>query len=329
MSRTKTNETIFNLCRIQLCVVTLIIIGILSNTVFSQVSSTNITRLEALASLRTNRNRLLSTYALQNNYANANQAWSAMTASQKGVFLTVTDYLGRRSLTHYNENYQINYVGDEDDQGFGCTQLNDSSADYRNDTVYVHPINYYGPSCLPVNGQSCAEMGKCVYNYGPRTDYDMVLNHVTKFYAINGSNGSSCGGGDYNRIFFSADDELIYLIRNITLELGLPTWDRSYDPLGPHSPFTQSREGIEGKPRGQMHNWAWDYQASVLARPGVYGVYDPHIVEMDIDYTAYGHPSNPECYYNGVYGRIFYENYWFTRGLYGSAELNYSPPNKN
>jgi hypothetical protein len=287
MSKIKTvNYNTFRL-RVPICtVLCLLIIMILSYNAFAQTSSTTITRDQALASLKTNRDRLLTTYALQNNYANRTQAWASMSTSQKGVFLTITDYLGRRSLMHYNDNYEIIYTGDEDDQGFGCAILNDGVTDIRSNGVQVHPVNYYGPGCIWVSGESCVQMGKCFYQYYPRTDFDMALNHVTKIYAVNGRNGSSCGGGDYNRIFFSADAELIYALRNITLEIGLPTWWLSYDLAPPHSPFTQSREGVEGKPRGQTHQWAWDYQASVLARPGVYGVYDPQIVEMDIDYNC-------------------------------------------
>jgi hypothetical protein len=238
------------------------------------------------------------------------------------MFLTLTDYLGRRSFMHFNDNYEIVYSGDEDDQGFGCAQMNEGNTDVRSNGAYVHPPNYYGPACFQVSGDSCVQMGKCYYSSFPRTDHDMILNHVTKIYAINGSNGNSCYGMEYNRIFFSADNELIYLLRNI--QFGLPTWGNSTDLAGPHSPFTQSREGLEGSPKGQIQEWAWDYQASYMTRPGVYGVFDPHLVEMDIDYTL-THPSNPECFYNNIYGRTFYQNYWSVRGLGGSAEFDYDP----
>ncbi|MBS1796002.1 MAG: hypothetical protein JSS81_19280 [Acidobacteria bacterium] len=291
-----------------------------------------ITQAQALASLKTNRDRLIGLYAQQHGYASGAQAWSYLTTSQKGVFLTITDLLGRRTFMtpEYSIVHDFVYQGDEDDQGFGCTMINEPGSSC-NDGCYVHPPNYYGPACLWVSGQSCHDFGKCtdsptVY---PRENHDMALNHVTQIYAINGSNNGACGGIDNNRIFFHADDDLIYAIRNTSYpfpEFPFPNWRTSTDPFGPHSPFTQSKETDSGYPRGQSQEWAWDYEASTLARPGVYGIYDPHVVEMDIDYFAIGHPSNPECSYGGVYGRTFYENYWYSRGLGGPAEYNYQPP---
>lgn len=292
---------------------------------FSQaVSRTTITRDEALASLKTNRDRLLTSYATHLGYQDAAQVWSSMNTSQKGVFLTITDYLGRRLFAHINENYEIRYVGDSDDSFYGCAYKNSQPSPYPfpyNEYLWVHPLNY-PDSCRLVSPEECANMGKCTRNELPRTDHDMILNHVTLLYAVNGSNGSNCGGGQYNRVFFQADDELIFMLRNPWS--GIPGVNYSQDLAGPHNPFTQSREGFEGQPRGQTHQWAWDYEASYLTRNGVYGIYDPHIVEMDIDYD-FLHHSNPECYYDNTYGRNFYENFWDGRGLGESAELDYIP----
>ena len=284
--------------------------------------TTNITYAQAFASLKTNRDRLLTSYAQRRGYQNAVQVWAAMSPSQKGVFLTTTDYLGRRSYLHFNNNYEIRYVGDQIDRAYGCASRNEGGSGYY-DYFWVHPENY-PDSCRLVPASTCVGMGKCQRITLPRTDHDMILSHVSLLYAVNGSNGSDCGGEQNNRIYFKADDELIFLLRNI--DYGLPTWYKSTDLGGPHEPFTQSREGTEGQPRGQTHQWAWDYEARTLNRPGVSGIFDPHIVEMDIDYNFW-HDSNPECRYDNTYGRTFYQNYWSTRGLGGSAELDYFPTN--
>ncbi|MCU0240397.1 MAG: hypothetical protein MUC29_13235, partial [Pyrinomonadaceae bacterium] len=253
-----------------------------------------------------------------------------------GVFLTITDLLGRRTLTHRNYNFRVEYTPDSYEYQAGCPQLNEGIEDYRESGIYINMNSNYSPdgyiympeypnnTCELVDVYTCIDKGKCQSIPLPRTDYDVALNHVTKIYAINGSNGNACGGGEYNRMYFSADDELIYLMRNI--QVGLPSWWKSEDLLGPHHPFTQSRETIGGRPKGQLHNWAWDYQAQYMTRPGVYGVYDPHLVEIDIDYNAI-HGSNTECYYGGVLGRYKYQSFWWNQGLGGSAELDYTPSN--
>ncbi|HQU83267.1 MAG TPA: hypothetical protein PKY59_09095 [Pyrinomonadaceae bacterium] len=315
----------------------LILLAVLSVSV--SFAQTEITHAEAMASLKTNRDRLMNTYAQRYGYTNGAHAWSYLSPSQKGVFLTITDLLGRRTFMtpDYTVIHDYTYYGDEDDQGFGCHTLNEVGSSC-NDGCYVHPINYYGPSCIYVSGQSCHEMGKCGDNptVNPRTNHDMALNHVTKIYAINGANGSSCGGGEYNRLYFQADNDLIYAIRNALYpipEPPFPLWRSSSDLAGPHYPFTQSKETRTSYPNGQMHEFAWDSEAVTLARPGVNGVYDPHIVELDIDYELGNifsgfHPSNPECSYGGFYGRYKYEYTWYYRGLGGSAEYDYAPRGK-
>ena len=236
----------------------LLIISLIGlNTVFAQ--GNNVTYEEAVASLKINRDRLLTEYANRYELYSARRMWSGMTNVQKGVFLTLTDYLGRRSF------------------------LNNS--------------------------------------YGTRTEFDMMLNHVTKIYTIRGSNNSDCGGIDYNRMYFQVDDALMYNIRNVQF---LPNWRNSTDLNGPHSPFTQSREGISGKPRAQIHEWAWDFESQPVYRPGVGGINDPRIVEMDIDYD-FLHHSNPQCTYDGISGRSLYQSFYYNYGLGGSAEYDYIP----
>jgi hypothetical protein len=235
---------------------------VVTNAVVAQTNGSNVTYEEAFASLKTNRNRLLNDYAASRSVYSARRLWDNMSASEKGVFLTLTDYLGRRSFLNHS----------------------------------------YGKA---------------------RTEFDTMLNHVTKIYAIRGSNYSDCGGIEHNRIFFQADDALMYNIRNIQF---LPNWRNSTDINGPHYPFTQSREGVPGKPRVQIHEWAFDYQSETLYRPGVVGINDPHLVEMDMDYD-FLHHSNPECSYDGVYGRNLYQNFYYYQGLGGSAEFDYIPTN--
>lgn len=314
----------------------LIMLGTISNSTFSQ---NYISWQQATASLKTNRDRLLDSYAQQTGRADRFQVWNEMSSSQRGVFLTVTDLLGRRTFMNYNGNNSVQYTGDYEDEIANCMQLNQPHLalfpNVGEEGVYVTfgvntNVNYtYDPNqvCELVDAQSCVNMGKCSQTWLPRIDHDMALNHVTTLYAVNGSNGGSCGGEEYNRMFFAVDDMLMFKFRN--LYPGMPEWGASTDPAGAHNPFTQSRETFGGLfggfPKGQSHQWAWDYEASTLSRNGVYGVYDPHIVEVDIDYEFSGHPSNPDCYYGGQQGRYKYQSKWWNKGLGGSAELDYTP----
>lgn len=283
---------------------------------------------KAYASLQTNRDRLLTDYAHERNYMDAATFWNQMSQSEKGVFLTITDLLGRRSYFWENQpmhNYV--YLGVEEDQVAGCAAMNNDND--CNNGCWFHPSTPPGndpqiEGCVHGWGEACAAAGKCSDEtiYVDRTDFDTVLNHVEKFYGILGSN--SCGGSG-NRIFFKADNDVIYWFRNIGLQL--PYWRVSHDLAGPHDPFTQSRETDPGQPRGQTQQWAWDYEATPIYRDNFYNAgNDPHIVEIDIDYNV-AHDSNPECSYGGVYGRTKYENYWYYRGLGGPADLGYYPGN--
>jgi hypothetical protein len=235
-------------------------------------------------SLSDNRERLFRTLA-QRSGEDTCAAWSGMSASQKGVFLTTTDLLGKR--------------------------------------VFIDN----GDDARPDEGQL------------------MVLDRVDKLYAVRGaSSPGACGGGDSNRIYFSADRELMDMIRNYAW--GLPIFGKSHDLKGPHDPFNGSRETKGGQPTGQMHFWKWDRVCTseitegcnqdrdtmVLQRKGVEGIEDPWIFELDIDYNL-PHDSNPECEYGGKTGREQYEKKWWYKGKAwqpgaegaGNAELDWRP----
>jgi len=267
------------------------------------------------ASLKVNRDKLLDTYATRIGAANRCVAWNSMTPSQKGVFLTITDLLGKRSfITNNNfrfyKNESDSVFGACDPQGTDCTL-----------GCTVNEFRQFGGPCFFMSGHECWQKGFCAINDAPRVDFRTSLDYVTRIWAINGA-GTFCGGGDNNRLYFSASNELMTLIRNF--DFGLPEWQDSTDPAGAHSPFNNSSETLTGQPKGQIHFWRWDHEAQVLFRPGVVGVYDPHIVEIDMDYNL-THDSNPECHYGGLYGRIKYQNLWSNRGLGGSAEFDYDP----
>jgi len=275
-------------------------------------------------SLRDNRDRLLASYGERFGKSSC-QMWSEMTQVQKGVFLTITDLLGKRSfLTNDVASY---------------TRMNwDSCSEPETDCTYgcsVDDPNWSG-WCAYVDGFTCWQMGKCYRQDVPRSNFETALDHVTRIWAINGNScpawypSCECGGGDKHRIYFSADDSLIGSLRNRWA--GLPEWDHSGDVKGPHPPFnntsetfTEMDEGLGFRAGGQTHFWSYDWQAQWMSRPGVEGVYDPHLVEIDIDYKWSNHDSNPECFYSGEYGRNKYTRIWQNHGFGGPPEYEYVP----
>lgn len=222
------------------------------------------------------RNRLLDTLAQRRGAPDRCALWSSsMTDVEKGIFLTHTDMLGHRSCMN-NADVSVDQMQN------GCSS---------DDCVCSTDAPCH---CLPGSEQA--------------------LDHVFKYWAVNGSDlgcctGNDCcnGGGEWHRTFFSADDQLIAFYRDV--HAGLPEWDESHDFGGPHDPFTQSDETQEGSPRGQTHFWSQDSEASTLQRNGVEGVDDPHIVEIDNDYNIL-HDSNPEGTYSFQYGRSEYKDHW-------------------
>ncbi len=237
----------------------------------------------SITTLDDDRDRVLDTLAQVNHEASRCAQWTRLDDIQKGLFLTHSDQLGNRSCM---ENASIT-SGSLDGSG-NCGGSN---------------------SCRCAAGSS------------------MAFAHVFKLWTVNGSDpGCSCtetsdgyhccnGGGEWHRMFFTADDELIDHFRRTSA--ALPEWHASTDLAGPHAPFTQSAE-TQASPRGQTHFWANDSQAVTLARRGVTGVLEPHIVELDNDYNLL-HDSNPEgCYgFFGLgctYGRIQFRQAWIGRG---------------
>ncbi|MEO8551423.1 MAG: hypothetical protein ABI678_15705 [Kofleriaceae bacterium] len=159
-------------------------------------------------------------------------------------------------------------------------------------------------------------------------DGTQALDHITQIYAINGGNGSSpgggtgsCGGMDNNRLFMQMDHDLwlAFGLANATSgtvgspgplqdQFGNRMWTESGDIAGPHAPFTISDETSYGSPSGQTHFWLPTTNAEhteyilpsrpqtsgPVNRPGVWGIDDPYMLEMDQDYN-WIHDSNPLC----------------------------------
>ena len=268
-----------------------------------------------------NRDRLLDTLAEAHGRPDRCAEWNSMGPNQRGVFLTLTDLMYGSWMykapvkTYLNTNtaqgncVACNYPGYECRYGYECNTTSTC-------LVYTKP---YPQAAYSVCKSAAPEDTYTVVQ--PRTGMylEKMLDHVTRIYSM-AAETSSCGGSD-NRMYFSADDTLMFGLRNLaSAPVG---WRNSEDLGGPHSPFTQSRETFAGKPRGQTHQFAWDSEVVWVQKSGMAtAVYDPHLVELDIDYN-WIHDSNPECSYGGEYGRTVYANFWSTQGW--PADLSYQP----
>jgi hypothetical protein len=272
-----------------------------------------------------NRDRLLDTLAEAHGRPDRCAEWNSMGPNQRGVFLTLTDLMygswmyrppiKRYLATNTAEGNCIacQYPGTECRYGYEC-ETNGKTC-----LAYVKPYPQAAYSvCMSAQGAGPQ------YTYTveqPRTGIylEKMLDHVTRIYSM-AAETTSCGGAD-NRMYFSADDTLMFALRN--LDYAPLGWRNSEDFAGPHSPFTQSRETFSGKPRGQTHQFAWDSEAVWVQKSGMWtAVYDPHLVELDMDYN-WIHDSNPECFYEGEYGRNRYINHWSGQGY--PADLYYQP----
>lgn len=266
----------------------------------------------AQSTLQENRNRLLDGYATRIGATSRGDAWSRMTDTQKGVFLTITDMLGERAyLTWPGYRYTA--------RPNACNGMQ-----YNIDCTGGCTVEEFPNSCIDMNPESCYEHGFCERTERTRSEVpgasETMLDHVTKLWAVRDGYGN-CGGSG-NRIFFSADDTLMFRIRNRMISILGP----SNDPGPPHAPFTASHETYIGQPRGQIHFWELDSRAVTLSGDGVNGVLDSHAVEIDIDYNFFQHDSNPQCSYGGTLGRYKYEQLWKREGRgTQTAELGYNP----
>ncbi|HYI01373.1 hypothetical protein [Hyalangium sp.] len=269
-----------------------------------------------------NRDRLLDTLAAAHGRADRCAEWASMGPNQQGVFLTLTDLMYGTYM--YPPPYK-KYLYNNSAQGNCVACLYDSvecRSGYECETngktclVYAKPSPYASyPVCMSAPATDTYTVQQ------PRTgaSLEKMLDHVTRIYSMAAETGS-CGGSN-NRMYFSVDDTLMYSLRNLfSAPVG---WRNSGDLSGPHSPFTQSRETHAGQPRGQTHQFAWDTDAVWVQKPGMSTpVFDPHLVELDLDYN-WIHDSNPECYYGGEYGRTRYTNFWRSHGYPG--DLSYQP----
>lgn len=264
-------------------------------------------------SLNANRDRLLDTMAAYRGAANRCAVWSTMGTNQRGVFLTITAMLQAGYMYWPPYRYYLNtssaqgHCSECSYPNVGCSY----GADCTNNYCFVYaPIYAGGPSyCRTTSYESDSQAGLLTKVAQPRTGWlnETMLDHVSQLYSM-AANTSSCGGAD-NRMYFSADDTLIDALRNLS-KLEPTGWGNSSDLMGPHDPFTQSRESVRGQPRGQSHQFAWDSEVVWVQKSGMASaVYDPHLVEMDIDYNFW-HDSNPECFYGGVYGRTLFSQVW-------------------
>lgn len=235
-----------------------------------------------LVALDADRDRLLETLATVRGVHDRCALWTSLDDVQRGLWLTHSDMLGNRSC-----------------MATSAITSGDVGA-----------------------GGACTGACRCA------PGADMALAHVFELRAIDGSDptcsctegdtGYSCcnGGGDWHRTFFTADDALIAALRDVAS--ALPEWGPSTDLAGPHAPFTQSSETVQGSPRGQTHFFARDADATPLARNGVEGLLEPHVVELDNDYNLL-HDSNPEGCYGlfGLfckYGRVEFKGSWGALG---------------
>jgi hypothetical protein len=175
-----------------------------------------------------------------------------------------------------------------------------------------------------------------------------ALEHVTKLYRVIGGQGAtatnagSCGGGEYNRMFFHMDQELHdaqvaanqhqgAVPHDISDVIAASYWRNSQDVGGPHSPFDTSDETSGGAPRGQTQYFANPNSAAAqqpLGRMDLTTLVDPYALEIDQDYDC-THNSNPDCDY------IFYgpscapassrAGTQIYSGNYGNYEAAYKP----
>jgi hypothetical protein len=153
-------------------------------------------------------------------------------------------------------------------------------------------------------------------------DGSSMLVHVAKLYRIAGGEGAtstdpgSCGGGEFNRLIMSMDDQLRLSVvaasdnKGGNGTNGLPDiadvpmgansfWRDTHDLSGTHGPFDISDETEHGAPRGQLQYFKDSNSAvakTALGRTDLTTLVDPNALEIDQDYDC-PHNSNPLCSY--------------------------------
>jgi hypothetical protein len=296
--------------------------------------------------------------------ANACEVWKSMDTSQRYVFLTHTDLLGQRSLL-YNYPMIFHLITPcecEDAFTFACAppQCTESGGCTFRDQ---------SGNCQTSDGWSCYYAGKCTLESGSPTDHTMALDHVNRILWVAGScpwptkwleggvcvdsNGRSvgnqtCGGEDNNRIYYEADPTLMGEFRNFYA--GLPMWDKSDDPGGPHKGFRNTSETLHGRRHdfmatGQTHffsldgdpnNWVegrtlWsrfcnERNMGAACNGSIYGTeWAGRMIEQDLDYTYPWHESSPVCNYGMGIGFQQYNSVWTNQVTGNDAALGYDP----
>ncbi len=142
-----------------------------------------------------------------------------------------------------------------------------------------------------------------------------MLAHITRVYLVlgGGSDGSSCGGAENNRLFLSMDEYLWQLMgqtwdgASVLEDGGGGTFVHTRDLAGPHSPFDASIESDDGlrcallielsgsrPPTAQAHFFLEGSAVRVERGSGISLPLDPYMLELDQDYDC-THRSNPTC----------------------------------
>jgi hypothetical protein len=262
------------------------------------------------------RNRLLDSYAAYKGLGSRVNAWNTFNQKQRDLFLIQTDLLGNRSFMGNVAPIVIN-TNPCPGEGESC----DSGCDVQQPGA--------AGLCVHMDANGCVQNGYCFATPGVRTDFAMALEHVTQLYELLAPN-SNCGGDDNNRIFWSADAQLIGYFRNYAF--GLPMWDTNGDLGGPHSPFNNASSTLNGRPfscdgpDGQAQFFSFDWQAVGFQRGAAFLPADGHMFELDDDYDTV-HNSSPECFYcGGQFARSMYESHWCSRQGNGApCDWGYAP----
>lgn len=142
-----------------------------------------------------------------------------------------------------------------------------------------------------------------------------MLWHATHLYLVlgGGSDGTSCGGSENNRLFLAMDDYLWARMvetwddMEVISDDGGAFWVHTGDIAGPHDPFDASDETATGlsctllfenpdsePPTAQGHFFLEGSAVPVERGSGISLPADPRMLELDQDYNCI-HDSNPTC----------------------------------